>query len=67
MYANGGQERQAMSDKLEYPGEGPTYDMMNVENNVTIRDTWEQKNMFYMEDKHMNQVLCKSLLSLVLP
>ena len=51
----------------EYPGEGPTYDMMNVENNATIRDTWERKNMFYTEDKNMNRALCTLFLSLVLP
>jgi hypothetical protein len=63
--ANGRQERQAMPAEPEYPGEGPTYDMMNVENNATIRDTWERKNMFYIEDKHMNRALCKLFLSLV--
>ena len=41
--------------------------MMNVENNATIRDTWERKNMFYIENKHMNRALCKLFLSLVLP
>ena len=34
---------------------GTTYDMMDVENNATIRDVWERKHMFYIEDKHMNQ------------
>ena len=56
-----------MPDKPEYPGEGPTYAMMNVENNATIHDTWERKNIFYIEDKHMNQALWKLFLSLVLP
>ena len=39
--------------------------MMNVQNNATIRNTWERKNTFYIEDKHMNQALCKWFLSLV--
>ena len=65
--ANRRQERQAMSDKPEYPGKGPTYDMMNVENNATICNTWGRKNMFYIEDKHINWALCKLFLSLVLP
>ena len=56
-----------MPGELEYPGEGPTYDMMNVENNATILNTWEQKNMFYIEDKYMSRALCKLFLSLVLP
>ena len=34
--ANRRQERQAMPARPEYPGKGPTYDMMNVENNATI-------------------------------
>ena len=38
---NGRQKRQAMPDNPEYPGKAPTCDMMNVENNATIRDTWE--------------------------
>ena len=50
----------------EYPGEGPTYDMMDVETNATIQDSRERKNMFYIEDKNMNRALCKRLLSLVL-
>ena len=37
---------------------------MNPENNVTIHDTWERKNMFYIEDKHMNQAPCKLFISL---
>ena len=41
--------------------------MMNVENNATIRDTWERRYMFYIEDRHMNCALCKMVLSLVLP
>ena len=41
--------------------------MMNVENNVTIQDTCERKNIFYIEDKHMNRALCKLFLSLVSP
>ena len=65
MDATGRQEIQTMSDKPEYPGEGPTYDMMNVENNATIWDTWERKNIFYIEDKHMNRALCKLFLYLV--
>ena len=40
--ADGVQERQAIPDDPEYPGEGPTYDNMNLENNMTIRDTWER-------------------------
>ena len=64
--ANARQERQAMPDKPEYPGKGSTYDMMNGENNATIRDTRERKNMFYIEEKHMNRALCKLFLSLVL-
>ena len=47
MDATGRQERQEMPDKPEYSGEGPTYDMINVEYNATIRDTWEQNNIFY--------------------
>ena len=43
-----------MPNKPEYPDKYPIYDMMNVENNATIHDTCEQKNMFYMEDKHTN-------------
>ena len=64
--ANGVQESQAMSDDPEYPGEGLTYDTMNPENNVTMRDTWECKNMIYIEDKHMNQALWKLFLFLFL-
>ena len=41
--------------------------MMNVENNANIRNTRKRKNMFYIEDKHMNRALCKLFLSLVLP
>ena len=41
--------------------------MMSVENNATIRGVWEQTNVFYIEEKHMNRALCKLLLSLVLP
>ena len=37
------QERQAMPDDPEYPGEGPKYDTMTPGNNVTIRDTWKRK------------------------
>ena len=40
--ANGSQERQVMPAEPEYPGEGPTCDTMNVENNTTIRDTRER-------------------------
>ena len=65
--ANRRQERQAMPADPVYPGKGPTYDMMNVENNSTIRDAWERKNMFCIEDKHMNRALCKLFLSLVSP
>ena len=46
------QERQDMLDDPEYPDEGTTYDTINPENNETIWDTWERKNMFYIEDKH---------------
>ena len=60
------QECQDMPDDPEYPGEGPSYDTMNPENSVTICDTWEQKNMFHIEDKPMNQALCKLLLYLFL-
>ena len=48
-----------MSDGPEYPSSGPTYDMMNVENNATIRDTWEWKNVFFIEDRHITRALCK--------
>ena len=41
------------------------YDMIDMENNATIRDTWEQTHMFYIEDKHMNRAPCKLFLSLV--
>ena len=34
--ANGVQQRQDMPDEPEYPGEGPTYDNMNPENNDKI-------------------------------
>ena len=61
------QERQAMPDKPKYPGKGPSYNMMNVENNATICNTWGQKNMFYVEDKNSNRALCKLFLSLVSP
>ena len=66
---NGQQERQAMpaDPVLVYPGEGPTYDMTNVENNATIRDIWKRKYMFYIEDKHVNRAVCKLFLSLVSP
>ena len=36
--ANGIQERQEMPEEPAYPGEGPTYDGLNPENNPTIRD-----------------------------
>ena len=39
MTAAGRQERQAMPAEPENPGEGPTYDQLNPENNPTIRDT----------------------------
>ena len=64
MDETGVQQQQDMPDDPEYPGEGPTYDTINPENNVTIRDTLEHKNMFYIEDNHMNQALCKLFLSL---
>ena len=32
-----------MPDDPEYPGEGPTHDNTNQENNVTIRHKWERK------------------------
>ena len=41
--------------------------MMNVENNTTIRNIWERKNIFYIEDKEMNRALCKLFLSFVSP
>ena len=66
-YDNGRQERQVMPGRPEYPDEGPTYDTINVENNATIHDTWEQKNMFCIEDKHMNQALRDFFLSPVSP
>ena len=37
--------------------EGPTYNMMNVENNTAMHNIWEQKNMFYTEDKHTHRAL----------
>ena len=40
------------------PGDGPTYDNMDLDNNATVRDVWARKYMFYIEDKHMNQALC---------
>ena len=49
------------------PGEGPTYDNMDLDNNATARDAWERKYMFYIEDKHMDRALCKLFLSLVSP
>ena len=52
-----------MPDEPEYPGKGPTYDMMNMENNTSNRDTRERRNMFYIEDKQMNRALCKLFLS----
>ena len=45
---DGVQERQDIPDGSDYPGEGPTYDTMNPGNSVTILDTWERKNMFYI-------------------
>ena len=41
--------------------------MMKGENNTTIQDTWDRKNMFYIGDKHMNQALCKLFPFLVSP
>ena len=46
------QERQDIPDDPEYPGEGPTYDNINPENNVKIWDTWEQKHVLYWRQAH---------------
>ena len=53
-----------MPEDQAHAGEGPLYENMNLENNVTIRDTWERKTVFYIEDKHMNQALYTLFLSL---
>jgi hypothetical protein len=63
--ARGVQERHEMPEEPENPGEGPTYDGLNPENNPTIRDAWERRNKFYVEDKHMNRALCQLFLSLI--
>ena len=55
---SGRQERQVMPADPVNPGEGPTYDNMDLDNNTTAQDTWERKYMFYIEDKHMNRALC---------
>ena len=43
-----------MLDKQEYSDQGPTYDVMNPENDLTIRHTTEHKNVLYIKNKHMN-------------
>ena len=32
------------------PGDGPTYDNMDLDNNTTVRDVWGRKYMFYILD-----------------
>ena len=54
-----------MSDKPEYPDQGLLYDSIDPENNPTIRDTWEQRNMFYIKDKCMNSALFRLFLLVV--
>ena len=56
-----------MPDPPEDPGPTPTYDMLNLDNNLGIRNTWERKHKFLIEDEHMNWALCNIFLGLLAP
>ena len=59
--ANEVQHRHPLSDKPKYPELGLDSDALTPaqENSPSIRDTWEQKCVFFIKDKYMNCVLCQ--------